>query len=522
MSGDFILLYGPPGAGKSTVGALLAEALSLPFVDLDARIAARAGRSIPRIFAESGEAAFRQLEAALLRETLAGQPAVVALGGGALLDADSRRLAEAAGRVVLLEADAETLSARLAGDATRPLLAGGGRLAALLAARAAHYAAFGLRVATKGQTPQETAFAVQRALGWFGLRAMGRPYTVRVAGPEAAPHDLPPSFALPPRMALVSDARVGKLYGRAAAAAWEAAGVRVLLSTFRTGERSKTLRTAQRLWAAFLEGGLERSDLVLGLGGGVSTDLAGFAAAAYLRGVDWAALPTSLLGMVDASIGGKTGVDLPQGKNLVGAFHPPRWVWLAPRALQTLPLRQWRSGLAEVVKHGLIGDPRLFALCEGGLDGVRAALDEVLRRAVAVKVQVIEADPYEAGPRQTLNAGHTIGHALEAASGYALTHGEAVAIGLHLEAQLAEALGLAETPDLAARTAAALRGLGLPTRIPPEIEIESALAYLQRDKKRRGGRVRYALPTAIGRAVHGVTVPESLLRRTLERNVATG
>lgn len=517
MSGEFVLLYGPPGVGKSTVGRLVAESLGLPFVDLDLRIAKKAGKPISNIFADEGEAAFRRLEAALLDETLSGPSAVIALGGGALLDEASRARALAAGRVVLLTAAAETLLARLRADGSRPLLTGdpASRLRALLAAREAHYAGFPLRVATDGQSPAETALAVQTALGRFGLRAMGRPYTVRVLAADAPPFDLPDSLPLADRVALVSDSRVGKTYGMPAAAGLAARGARVQPFSFRTGERSKTLRTAERLWQGFLAAGLERGDLLLGLGGGVTTDLAGFAASAYLRGVDWAAMPTSLLGMVDASIGGKTGVDLPQGKNLVGAFHPPRWVWIAPTVLNTLPRRHWRAGMAEVVKHGLIGDPRLFALCASGWKPVRAHLTEMLRRAVAVKVGVIEQDPYEQGLRQALNAGHTLGHALEAASAYRLLHGEAVSIGLVLEARLAEQMGLAER-GFSEQVAAALTALGLPVRPPADVDRRAAMDFMQHDKKRRDGRVRFALPVAIGRVQVGVDVPDALWWQVLQ------
>jgi 3-dehydroquinate synthetase len=209
--------------------------------------------------------------------------------------------------------------------------------------------------------------------------------------------------------------------------------------------------------------------------------------------------------MVDASLGGKTGIDLPEGKNLAGAFHPPALVLADPMVLESLPAAELRSGMAEVVKHGLIGDPRLFEMCKMGMPGSRDEWDELVRRAAAVKLRVIEADPYEHGRRAALNLGHTIGHGLEAASGYALRHGEAVAIGLVLEARLAERLGLAKA-GLAEEVAGVLSLLGLPTRVPPGLDRDAVLRAMGLDKKRAGGVVRFSLPARVGEVRTGVEV----------------
>ena len=254
------------------------------------------------------------------------------------------------------------------------------------------------------------------------------------------------------------------------------------------GEEHKTVATVGKLWEEFLAGGLERSSTVLALGGGVITDLAGFAAATYLRGVRWVALPTSLLGMVDATLGGKTGVDLPQGKNLVGAFHPPSLVLADPRLLATLPEAELRSGMAEVVKHGILADEQLFARCAQGWAAVTADLDEIVRRAMAVKIGFIQSDPYEKGLRAALNLGHTVGHAVELASAFRLRHGEAVSIGLAVEARLAEDAGIADA-GLAETIRACLQGLGLPTADP---ELDRRRSFPQgpargQEKRRRQG-----------------------------------
>ncbi len=267
------------------------------------------------------------------------------------------------------------------------------------------------------------------------------------------------------------------------------------------------------IWAGLVQAGLERGSTVVALGGGITGDLTGFAAATFLRGVSWVGVPTSLLAMADSSLGGKTGADLPQGKNLIGAFHPPALVLADPQVLATLPEAEIRSGLAEVVKHGVISDPQLFALCAQGLDALRADWDTLVRRTMAVKIRVIEIDPYERGLREALNLGHTIGHGVEKASQYRLRHGEAVAIGMVAEARLSERLGIAQ-PGLAEEIAAVLRTLGLPVSIPAELPRSAILQAMRVDKKRSAGQVRFSLPVSIGNVQTGVGV--ALDERLLE------
>ena len=265
---------------------------------------------------------------------------------------------------------------------------------------------------------------------------------------------------------VVSDTNTAPIYAAQVQDVLRKAGIDAQLVVIQAGEVHKTMQTVSVLWEEFLNVGLERGSTVVALGGGVVGDLAGFAASVFLRGINWVILPTTLLAMVDSSLGGKTGADLPQGKNLVGAFHPPRLVLADPLALATLPEVELRSGLAEVVKHGLIGDPDLFESCQKGWNSVKSDWVDIVRRAMAVKVQIIEEDPFEKGRRAALNLGHTVGHAVEQASGYRLRHGEAVAIGMVAEARLSERLKLAEK-GLAETIAATFHGLGLPTEIPP-------------------------------------------------------
>jgi 3-dehydroquinate synthase len=246
---------------------------------------------------------------------------------------------------------------------------------------------------------------------------------------------------------------------------------------------------------------------VVALGGGVIGDLAGFAAATYMRGIPWVDVPTSLLAMADASLGGKTGADLPQGKNLVGAFHAPQMVLTDPSTLRTLPRAELRSGIAEVIKAGIIGDPELFDICAHGWEIIEADWDEIIPRAMAVKILVIEADPYEGGLRAVLNLGHTIGHAVEKVSNYELRHGEAVAIGMVAEARLAEQIGMAQQ-GLADEIKDACTQFGLPVDIPGDLPRGDILEAMQVDKKRSGAKVKFALPKRIGEVIPGIEVSD--------------
>jgi 3-dehydroquinate synthase len=261
------------------------------------------------------------------------------------------------------------------------------------------------------------------------------------------------------------------------------------------------------MWRGFLQGGLDRRSTVVALGGGVAGDMAGFAASSFMRGVNWVGIPTSLLAMVDASLGGKTGIDLPEGKNLVGAFHPPRLVLADPGLLASLPDAELRSGLAEVVKHGIISDPGLFELCSAGYEAVKSDLDGIVRRAMAVKIAIIEADPYERGIRAALNLGHTVGHAVELVSEFKLRHGEAIAIGTVVEARLAERLGRAQS-GLSEEIAVTFAELGLPTKIPAELPRQAIIQAMKVDKKKSSGVVKFALPVEIGRVEVGVAVED--------------
>lgn len=325
------------------------------------------------------------------------------------------------------------------------------------------------------------------------------------------------------RYAVITDSHVAKLYGEKLVARCHDAKLQVELFEFPAGEWNKTRGTWATLSDRLLARAFGRDSAVIALGGGVVGDLAGFVAATYLRGVPYVQVPTTLLAMIDSSIGGKTGVDVPAGKNLLGAFHQPCLVLADLEVLASLPLPQLAAGMAEAVKHGVIADQRYFEALEREHHAVAAkdlaALERVVRRSLEIKAEVVSADEREAGRRAILNFGHTVGHAIEATSQFATLHGEAVAIGMAYEARLAEALGIAEH-GLGDRIRRLLECYNLPLDLPESATADDLLRAMQVDKKAREGIVRFALPRAIGR-MHAegngwtVAAPERVVRQIL-------
>ncbi len=499
-----LLLSGPMGAGKTTLGRAIANATGVEFVDLDELVEARAGASIASLFAR-GEAVFRAVERDALLALLAHPGRrVVALGGGALVDASCRRVALEEACVVTLVAPVHELSVRLARDGrTRPLLVGHDlveRLHGLVVARQAAYA--------EAHASIDTSSAPLEVLAGRLLRVWAEPSLVVALGASAYPVRLTddPAGAVAEAMGVlaatrgtpvggcfaVSDERVASAWGSWFEQGLGERGVRSVLATFPEGEASKRLSTIEALAERAVAAGVDRSWVVVGLGGGVSTDLAGLLASLLGRGLPWIAVPTSVLGAADASVGGKTAVDLASGKNLLGTFHQPRAVFIASTCLPTEPPRSQRAGLAEVVKSAALSSAEWLeelshvhhsSLQDGGFLGQQAL------RAAAVKAPLVEQDERDEGDRALLNLGHTVGHALEAAGGFAAwLHGEAVAMGLVLEARATEQLGLSEQ-GTAAALERALAACGLPTSAPSSL-VREALPLLARDKKRAGARVR--------------------------------
>jgi 3-dehydroquinate synthase len=331
------------------------------------------------------------------------------------------------------------------------------------------------------------------------------------------------SLNLGKNVMVVSNPAIFRHYGERAIASLKQAGFTVSSCILPAGERYKTLSTLQKIFDAALENRLERSSTLVALGGGVIGDMTGFAAASWLRGIPVVQVPTSLLAMIDAAIGGKTGVNHPKGKNLIGAFHQPRLVLIDPEVLQTLPPREFRAAMAEVIKYGVIWDAQLFEQLEAAkrLDRLsylrKDLLQEILVRSCQVKAHIVSKDEKEAGLRAILNYGHTIGHAVESLMGYkGVNHGEAVAIGMVAAGHIAVELDFWEH-SASDRQFTLIQKSSLPTQIPAGLDIEEMLMALQSDKKVKSGQVRFVLPTQIGAATVTDQVSPDLIRRVARR-----
>lgn len=539
--GPGIVLIGLMGSGKSTVGRLLTQETGLTFVDLDALIEERAGTTIGRIFAEQGEGAFRQLELealqALLQDSSAAKGLVVATGGGAPCREAAWPLLRQLGMVVWLQVDPAQAVERLlqsTGEvSSRPLLvsalsgrfAGGERedailtrrLGELLAARGGWYARADLHVSTAHASPAELAHKIadvwrcRLAVRTVRVCVAPRSYEVKIGRSLIARVGQLLGELFPVGSALlVTNPTVAARYGDTVRRSLEEAGFTVHRLLMEDGEEYKNLETVKSLYEGAAAVRAERWWPVVALGGGVVGDTAGFFAATYLRGLPFIQVPTTLLAQVDASVGGKVGVDLPAGKNLVGAFYQPWAVIVDPQTLSSLPARQLRTGLAEVVKTAALDGGELLDLLTGGMEpllagvdtGVTGVWERVLELSIGYKARVVEADERETGGmRMVLNLGHTVGHALETMTGYrTYTHGEAVAMGMVVALRLSR-LYTGLPAEQEEKVVALLQAAGLPL-VPacwePETDWDRLAALLLRDKKVRAGEVNFVLLRELG------------------------
>jgi shikimate kinase/3-dehydroquinate synthase len=537
MAPKSIVLVGLMGAGKTAVGKRLAAKLNLPFHDSDQEIERAAGMSVAEIFTRHGEAHFRAGETRVIERLLAGPPVVLATGGGAFMDAGTRAAIAAAAVSVWLHSPVEVLVNRVRGRNHRPLLNQGDPeeiLARLLEVRGPVYALADIVVHGTEDSAEVTTNRVLEALlaqappkrvavnlAQASYEVMIGPDLLGRAGALMAP-------VLPgKRVVIISDETVARLHLATLQASLDAVAISHDVITVPAGEGSKSFEMFGRVVSGLLDRKVDRHTTVVALGGGVIGDLAGFAAAATLRGLPFVQVPTSLLAQVDSSVGGKTGINAAQGKNLIGAFHQPLLVLADTSILGTLPVREWRAGYAEIVKAGLIADADFYAWCEehgaAMLAGDAGLVAEAVERAVAFKAAVVAGDEREEkkdGGRALLNLGHTFGHALEAETGYGagLLHGEAVAVGIVLATQLSANLGYCPQED-PSRVAAHFASVGLPVRIAG-LPVEHLLSHMKQDKKMRDGHLKFILTRGIGQAFTCADVPEDAVRHVMLANGA--
>jgi shikimate kinase / 3-dehydroquinate synthase len=536
LAGRSVVLVGLMGAGKTSIGRRLAARLGLPFRDADSEIEAAAGCTISELFQRYGEQAFRDGERRVIRRLLAGDPMVLAFGGGAFMDPETRAAVREEAVSVWLRCSLPVLVRRVTGRNHRPMLHGGDPteiMCRLMDQRHPVYAEADVIVDCTDNPPdQTTALVLEALLAWRAPRRLtvslaSTAYDVVIGdGLLRRAGALLASRVPQKRAVIVTDPVVAELHLRALREGLAETGFATSEIVVPQGEASKSLENYVALLDALLEARVERRTSVIALGGGVIGDLAGFAAATVLRGLPFVQMPTTLLAQVDSSVGGKTGVNTRHGKNLAGAFYQPRMVVADTATLATLPPRELRAGYAEVVKAGLIGDAAFFAWCErygcAVLGGDPEAQGEAIRRACAFKAAVVGDDEREEklhDGRALLNLGHTFGHALEAEYGYdgGILHGEGVAIGLGLAFRLSARLGHCAPADVE-RVIAHVSAAGLPAELAMlnrKFSATRLIGHMRRDKKVQDGALKFVLARGIGQAFTATDVPEKAVAEVL-------
>lgn len=537
------------GSGKTTIGRLLARRLGKRFVDSDHAIEARTGASIPWIFEIEGEASFRRREAEMIAELTAQDDIVLATGGGAVLNPASRALLAERGTVIYLRAGIGAILQRTSHDKNRPLLQTTDprrKLEELLAQREPLYREIADLVIDTGRPNVQSM--VQTILDQLDALAAGRARRTKAAsmnhaaqinlnvelGERSYPIAIGPGLLADPaalarhvgghKAAIVTNTTVAPLYLEQVAAPLRAAGREVVEIVLPDGEEYKHWGSLMQVFDALLANKCDRKTTLVALGGGVIGDLTGFAAASYMRGVPFVQIPTTLLAQVDSSVGGKTGINHPLGKNMIGAFYQPRAVLADTSTLSTLPDRELSAGLAEVIKHGAILDAAFFDWIEANVKALVAREPQALAHAIArsceIKADVVRRDEREGGLRAVLNFGHTFGHAIEAGLGYGeWLHGEAVGCGMVMAADLSQRLGLVDAATVE-RLRALVKAAGLPT-VAPDLGVARWIELMEVDKKNEGGAIKFILLKPLG-SPSIASVPEKALRATLAACVAGG
>ncbi|GAC1632243.1 MAG: hypothetical protein NVS4B7_19890 [Ktedonobacteraceae bacterium] len=544
-----IFLIGLSGSGKSTVGRILAQLLDRPFFNSDELIEQECGERISTLFARYGEEYFRSCESRVLAQVARTEEnAVIATGGGSITRAENRLLIRSRGVVVYLMVDPETALERLKQQhleklaqhevpEIRPLLARPDPLKSLqelLQARSTWYEEAHFTCSTHNKSAERIAQEIIAMFISSGELVREPPILhvrhIQVDGGYNAVVDWGgvgriaqnlKLLGLPPRIFLITDSNISDLYGSMVIGTLQSYGFDPLLYTVPAGEASKSQEQLYALYDWFIEQRAERGEAIIALGGGMVGDLAGYAAATYLRGVPLIQVPTSLLAQVDAAIGGKTGINHTRGKNLIGAFYHPRLVLADPATLLTLPTRERTEGWAEVVKYGIILDTKLFAQLEEYAETLRefthppaSLLCQIVTRCIALKAAIIEEDEHEHGRRIILNYGHTVAHALENVAGYGeLLHGEAVSLGMVVAGMIAQQAGMFPEAELL-RQNNLLKALGLPIAYTGSVSVRDILSAMQMDKKVTGKQVRWIMPCHLG-DVTVTAMPDDLIKSVI-------
>lgn len=524
------------GAGKTTVGKLLAKQLGKQFIDSDEEIQRRTGVTIPHIFDVEGEAGFRARESGVIQELLEGDNIVLATGGGAILSQQNRVAMKKHGVVVYLKSNVHDLWQRTRHDHNRPLLQTENpraKLQELHDLRDPLYTETAdLIMHTGKQSVQilleklqqkleglETMTDTQGTMQTLNVGLAERSYPIHIGSGLLGHVELLLPHIPRKRTVIVSNTTVAPLYLRQLSERLSANGVQVQSVILPDGEQYKSGESLNTIYDALLTARSERSTPLIALGGGVIGDITGYAAATYLRGVPFIQIPTTLLSQVDSSVGGKTGINHPLGKNMIGAFYQPRVVLADTATLDTLPDKELRAGIAEVIKYGLIRDLPFLEWLEGNIGELlardTAALQYAIARSCQNKAEVVGNDERESGERALLNLGHTFGHAIENGMGYGVwLHGEAVAAGTIMAADLSQRLGWLSAQEVA-RVRKLFEQTGLPI-IAPKLGAEKYLDLMGLDKKVADGKIRFVLLKALGQAVMTGDVPQALLEQTLE------
>ncbi len=520
-----IILTGFMGTGKSSVGKKLANCLSFDYLDTDSIIVEKAGLSIADIFQKYGEEYFRNLEKDVIRDLASKERHVISVGGGAVVNSGNLSLLKKCGLVLCLKASPEKIALRLKDDSSRPVLSGDNgikNINHILKKRERYYVKADECIDTSDKRVDEVVEEIiclidKKAISSHQTCNSGNQFKEITVGLEKRSYPIYfgkgklekigetlHNHQLYKRVALISNPLILNLYGDTVICSLKNAGFDPLVIEIPDGEKYKTLNQVSKIYDKLLAHKMDRYSTIMALGGGVIGDVSGFVAATYLRGVPYVQVPTTLLAQVDSSVGGKTGVNHPSGKNLIGAFYQPKLVFIDIEVLKTLKVRDIKAGLAEVVKYGILGDEKLFSFLETNSEKIlnldKHSLVKIIRRSCEIKADIVEKDEREAGLRAVLNLGHTFGHAIEFLTNFKkYRHGEAVSLGMVLAGKISNNRGLCKK-DVSGRIKDLLLKLGLPVDLP-KITVDKFIKAVELDKKVKEGKVRLILIKKIGKVV---------------------